>query len=72
MNIPIVAGDVPVEFVVVLEETQAVADAVMKRDVDGVLRAGTKIFSWRFPTAAVRCEAELSVSEALVSVRKSE
>ncbi len=34
-NVPFVAGHVPVQFVVILEKFQAVADAVMQRDRAG-------------------------------------
>src|SRR5207302_7193979 len=42
-NIPAGAGHVPVEFVMILEEAQAVANAIMKRDISRRILCGGDI-----------------------------
>src|SRR5438445_13662536 len=58
-KIPAIAGDVPVEFVVVLEEAQAIANAIVQRDISrGVLGGGNKDLQLEIFGAALLFDAK--------------
>src|SRR4029077_12864499 len=58
-NIPVIAGDIPIEFVVILEEAQAIANAIMKRNISrGVCRARHKDFDLQIAGMALPFDAK--------------